>query len=89
MIGGSRPNDDIFDPHRNGEKWNRLRTVLQKPMMHPQAATAYLGPQNSVADDFIASLPQHLDANKELNDLSAHLLNYAIEGKVDTFWFDN
>jgi hypothetical protein len=49
-------------------------------MMHPQAATAYLGPQNSVADDFIASLPQHLDANKELNDLSAHLLNYTIEG---------
>ncbi|XP_064644431.1 cytochrome P450 10-like [Lineus longissimus] len=63
----------------NGEEWYKFRMSLQKHMMHPRAAFAYLPQQNEVADDFANLLAQLRDDEGTVRDLYCPIQRYAIE----------
>ncbi len=65
--------------YRNGEAWWALRRPVQKLMMHPRAAAAYLEAQDAVAEDLLALLASRRDARGEVPDLYDILLTYTME----------
>lgn len=40
-------------PHRNGENWQKARSVVNQPMMNPRVAKQYAGKIDQVAQDFV------------------------------------
>ncbi|GLH07261.1 Cytochrome P450 CYP301A1 [Gryllus bimaculatus] len=49
-----------------GEEWQKFRTKVNQPLMHPRSALRYLGNINDVADEFLDKIGTLLDHNKEL-----------------------
>ena len=64
---------------RNGEEWYKMRHSVQKLMMGPDAAVAYLPAQNKVADDFLNVIKEKLRKNEEIPDFYNELINYTME----------
>lgn len=65
----------------NGEEWWKVRQPIQKTMVHPAAASAYLKTQIKVADDFIAYIKDKSAKGVDgvLPDTLEDITNYAME----------
>ena len=64
---------------RNGQAWLDLRQPLQRLMLHPTAATAYLPAQNSVADKFLDLIDKSVSEDGELENLADFIHRYTME----------
>ncbi|XP_076119823.1 sterol 26-hydroxylase, mitochondrial [Alosa pseudoharengus] len=66
-----------------GEKWYRLRAVLNKRMLHPKDSVQYAGVVNEVVTDFIKRI-YHLRKTSPTGDLVTNLSNelyrFSLEG---------
>ena len=58
-----------------------MRTHLNRPMMHPRAADAYLAIQNEVADDFLSLLKMKIGHKNEIDDMLPEIQKYTMECK--------
>lgn len=63
----------------NGQEWWKFRQPIQKTMVHPLAASAYLKTQIRVADDFTMYIEDKLKDDDVLPDTLDDITNYAME----------
>lgn len=64
----------------NGPNWNKLRSVLQKPLNIPQVAYSYIPKMQAVTDDFIEQLQDDVMlADGRVPDLLPELRRWALE----------
>ncbi|KAK7793316.1 hypothetical protein R5R35_011524 [Gryllus longicercus] len=63
-----------------GEEWQKFRTKVNQPLMHPRSALRYLGNINDVADEFLDKIRTLLDHNKELpHDFMKEFHKWSVE----------
>ncbi|GLH07259.1 probable cytochrome P450 301a1, mitochondrial, partial [Gryllus bimaculatus] len=65
-----------------GEEWQKFRTKVNQPLMHPRSALRYLGNINDVADEFLDKIGTLLDHNKELpHDFMKEFHKWSVESE--------
>lgn len=74
---------DIVFPLREGERWYKLRAVLNKRMLHPKESVQYGDVVNEVVTDLIKRI-YHLRQTSPTGDLVPNLSNelyrFSLEG---------
>ena len=68
---------------REGEKWYKLRAVLNKRMLHPRDSVKYESVVNNVVTDFVKRINylRKMSPTKDLvPDLSNELYRFSLEG---------
>ncbi|GLH07260.1 probable cytochrome P450 301a1, mitochondrial, partial [Gryllus bimaculatus] len=66
-----------------GEEWQKFRTKVNQPLMHPRSALRYLGNINDVADEFLDKIGTLLDHNKELpHDFMKEFHKWSVECNI-------
>lgn len=66
-----------------GEKWQRIRSILNPRMLKPKHVSAYSNTINEVVTDFldrVAWLRETSSSGVMVNDLAAELYKFAFEG---------
>ena len=70
---------------REGEKWYKLRTVLNKRMMHPKDSVQYGDVVNEVVSDLIKRI-YHLRRISPSGDLVTNLSNELYRFSLEGTW---
>ncbi len=74
--------DNMFF-NREGEKWHKLRTVLNKRMLHPKDSVQYGDVVNAVVTDFIKRiyyLREMSPTGDRVSNLTKELYRFSLEG---------
>lgn len=63
------PNASSLHPRRDGEEWQRLRSLLAPLLLRPQAAAGYAGTLDNVVRDLVRRLRRQRGRGSGLPDL--------------------
>lgn len=72
----------LYPPLREGEEWQKTRSILAKHMLKPKEVESYAGALNGVVGDLIRRLElrRHRHERHVVTDVASEFYKFGLEG---------
>lgn len=71
----------LYELHRDGQEWQRMRSVVDKPMMKIKTVESYADSFNIVAAEFLDRLASIRGPDGVVENIDVELFNWSLECK--------